>query len=241
MTAADPAVTRRSRLAVVPGVLFVLAVVGTLVYAIVAQAVDPPLEPAHTFMRWQAAWNDGRYGAKYNFAVTWISLLIAVFGPVGLVAAGVGAVRTARDRTVFPADWRPLAGKHTDRGARVRLAVGLTGIAVVFGAVCLVDATLLSPVGFLAQICLLLWPFTVIAGPLLLLDELLPARVVVGPICGLSHTPGAQAGGEFHASLGERQFVVPEALWRQLAPTDTIAVRFSGALDRVQALAVRPD
>ena len=33
-----------------------------LVYAVWAQMADPPLEPANTFMRWQAAWSGGTYG-----------------------------------------------------------------------------------------------------------------------------------------------------------------------------------
>jgi hypothetical protein len=36
------------------GVLFVLLVIGSLVYAVYAQVPEPPLEPAYTFMRWQA-------------------------------------------------------------------------------------------------------------------------------------------------------------------------------------------
>jgi hypothetical protein len=230
-----------SRWAVVPGVLFVLVVVGTLVFAIVAQVTDPPLEPSLTFMRWQALWNDGRYGVKFNFAVTWISTLIAVFGPIALVGLGVGAVRAARTRPAWPADWHPLTWKRMDRGARLRLAVGLTGIAVVFGAVCVVDPSLLSPVGFLAQVGLLVWPFTVIAGPLLLLDELLPERVIVGPVEALEHTPGSQpqAAGEFHVKVGGQRFALPEAPWRRLAVGEPVAVRLSGGLDRVQALAAQ--
>lgn len=221
------------------GVLVLLVAVGTLVYAIVAQVLDAPLEPARTFMRWQALWNDGYYGAKYNFAVTWISTLVATGGPLLLVGLTHAAIESARQRPAFPADWRALAWRHATRAARWRLALGLTGVALLFGAVCIADASLLTPVGFLAQLALVVWPFTVIAGPVLVLDELLPERVLIGPITALERSPRGQSE-EFHVKLAGTCFAVPEALWLALAATDTIAVRVSGGFDRVRAVAVRP-
>ena len=219
--------------------LAVLLFLGTVVFPVVAQMTEPPLEPARTFMLWQSLWNDGYYGAKYNFAVTWISILIALFGPVALVGVSVEAVKAARAQPTMPQGWRALAWPHMDRPARLRLGLGLTGIALLFGGVCLVDPTLLTPVGFLAQIALLLWPFTVIAGPALVLDELLPERVVIGPIEALEHDTSGPSG-TYNLKLAGKSFTVSGALWRQLTATDTIAVRFGGGFEGVRAVMVRP-
>lgn len=236
---ANPEPTTATAGSKMAGVLVLLVAVGTLVYAIVAQALDAPLEPARAFMRWQALWNDGYYGVKYNFAVTWISMLVALGGPVLLAGLTHEAIKSARQGSTFPTDWRALAWKHTTRAARWRLALGLTGIALLFGAVCLTDASLLTPAGFLAQLILIVWPFIVITGPVLVLDELLPERVIIAPIAALERSPRGQSE-EFHVKLAGTRVAVPEALWRQLAATDTIAVRTSGGFDRVRAVAVRP-
>jgi len=45
-----PTALPASRGSMVMGVLFTLLTVGTLVFAIVAQMTEPPLEPARTFM-----------------------------------------------------------------------------------------------------------------------------------------------------------------------------------------------
>ena len=221
------------------GVLFTLLTVGTLVFAIVAQMTEPPLEPARTFMLWQSLWNGGFYGAKDNFAATWIAILMALFGPVMLVTVSVDAVKAARGQPAMPQGWRALAWRHMDRPARLRLGLGLTGIALLFGGVCLTDPTLLTPVGFVAQLALLLWPFTVIAGPTLVLAELLPERVVVGPIEALEHETSGPSGA-FHLKLAGKTIAVPEALWRQLTATETIAVRLGGGFEGVRAVMVRP-
>jgi len=228
-----------SRGSMVMGVLFMLLIVGTLVFAIVAQMTGPPLEPARTFMLWQSLWNDGFYGAKYNFAVTWISLLVALCGPLMLVTFSVDAMKARRGQPAMPQGWRALAWKHMDRAARLRLGLGLTGIALLFGGVCLTDPTLLTPVGFLALLALLLWPFTVIIGPTLVLDELLPERIVIGPVEALEHDTRGPSNA-FNVTLAGKKFAVPEALWRQLTATDTIAVRFGGGFAGVRAVAVRP-
>lgn len=220
-------------------ILALVRVLGTVVYAIVAQVVEPPLEPARTFMIWQAQWNRGHYGVKYNFAVTWISTLFALFGPVLLAGASIRAIQDRSAQPVMPTDWRELAWKHMDRAARLRLGLGLTGIALLFGGVCLFDASLLSPVGFLAQILLIVWPFTAIAGPVLLVDELVPERIVIGPIEALEHIPHARPHDAFQVKLAGKQFAVPEALWRQLTASDTIAVRPSSILDNARVVAVR--
>ncbi len=239
MAAPDTPTPPASRGSIVGAVLFVLVIVGTLVFAIVAQMTGPPLEPARTFMLWQSLWNDGFYGAKYNFAVTWISLLVVLLGPVMLVAVSVDAIKAGRGQPAMPQGWRALAWKHMDRAARLRLGLGLTGIALLFGGVCLTDPTLLTPVGFLAQLALVLWPFTVIAGPTLVLDECLPERVVIGPVEALDREARGQSE-VFHVKLAGKQFAVPEALWRQLTTNDTIAVRLGGGFDGVRAVAVRP-
>ena len=78
----------------ISGVIAALFVSGTLVYAVAAQMAEPPLEPARTFIDWQALWGDGSYGVKATFLVTWSFLLFGVtlvlFGTVRANGSVVG-------------------------------------------------------------------------------------------------------------------------------------------------------
>jgi len=217
------------------GVLLVLLIVGSVVYSVYAQIAEPPLEPAHTFMLWQASWSGGTYGSKLTFAVTWATLLGGGLGPLFVAAGVVGAIK--RGRTALP-EWPQCAWERMREPARLRLGIGLTGLALAFAGVCRVDAGALAPVSFLADIMLLLWPFLIVIGPLLILDVALPAGVVVGPVEALEHTPGSapEQAGSFHLRLAGRRFELAEALWRQLAVGDEVALRSSGTFDRVLEL-----
>ena len=228
----------RGALSVLPGVLFILVIVGTLVFAIAAQMTDPPLEPAFTLMYWQAVWDDGLYGQKYTFAVTWFVTLCASFGPLGLIAMSVGAWRSAWTRPAMPA-WPRLEWKRMREGARARLGVALTLVSLLFGGACLLDPAMFTPVGFLAQIALILLPFTLLAGPALLLDVVLPADVIRGPIAALEQVPGAnppQTVQQF-LTLGEQRLELPVPLWAQLKVGEVVALRRSGGFQRVLELA----
>jgi hypothetical protein len=217
------------------GVLFVLLVIGSLVYAVYAQVPEPPLEPAYTFMRWQALWSGGTYGVKLTFAVTWFVLLGATLGPLFAVTAVVDAAR--RVRPALPG-WPACGWERMQEPARLRLGIGLTGLALLFGGLCWFDAEALAPVSFLAQILLVLWPFMLVIGPLLVLDVGLPAGVVVGSVAALERTPGStpEQAGRFHLQVGERRFELAEELWRQLAVGDEVALRSSAMFERVLEL-----
>ena len=76
----------------IPGVIAALFVGGTLVYAVAAQMTEPPLEPALTFIDWQALWENGRYGVNATFLVTWTFLLFVPLVPFMAVVSVVTAI-----------------------------------------------------------------------------------------------------------------------------------------------------
>ena len=221
----------RGALSVLPGVLAILVIVGTIVFAIVAQMTDPPLEPALTFMRWQALW-DGDTGAP-----------LRVFG-AGIAAPGtVANARVAEDFSrAFLADHLDLLARlewtRMSEGKRARLGVALTAVGLLFGGLCLGDPEVFTPVGLLARIGLILWPFTLLAGPGLLLDVALPASVLRGPVSALTRTPRAtSADVQPLVTIAELRVELPEPLWQQLKVGDVVALRRSGAFERALDLA----
>lgn len=219
-----------------PGVFMALLVLGSLVYSVWAQMTEPALEPAQTFMRWQAAWSGGTYGVKLTFVVTWSVLLFGGLAPIGAGAQVVAALATARAQPQLPA-WPGLAWERMREPARARLGLALTALGLLFGGVCWVDPEVFAPVSFLAQIMLVLWPFILLVGPLLLLDVGLPASVVVGAVTGLERTPGSTPEqATHHVRIGESRIELPAALWRQLAVGDVVAVRSSAMFTRVLEL-----
>lgn len=228
----------RGVLSALPGLFAALVLVGTIVFAIAAQMTEPPMEPALTLMRWQALWDDGRYGPKYTFAVTWFITLLALFGPLGLIAMSLGPLRSTSDQRVMPS-WPRLEWTRMLEPTRARLGVALTVVGLLFGGVCLVDPEVFGPVGFLARIALIIWPFTLLAGPALLLDVTLPAPVLRGPVLALDRLPGAtpQQAAQHFMTLGEQRLELPEPLWKQLQVGDTVALRRSGGFERVLELA----
>lgn len=221
-----------------PGLGFMLLVVGSLVYAVVAQMTEPALEPADTFMRWQALWSGGTYGMKLTFAVTWFTLLFGVVAPIAAIASVAAALAGARTRPEMPAKWPACEWQRMREPARLRLGIGLLALGLLFGGLCWVDAGMFAPVSVLAQLALVLWPFTWLVGPWLLLDVALPDSVVVGAIEALERTPGStpEQAGEHHLRVGGRRFGVAAELWRQLAVGDEVAVRSSAMFDRVLEL-----
>jgi hypothetical protein len=221
----------------IPGIFAVLFVVGSLVYAVAAQMTEPPLEPARSFMHWQALWNDGTYGMKATFLVTWMSLLGATVVPLAAGASTIEALAAARSQPVMPT-WPQLAWARMREPARAGIAAAFTALGLVFGGVCLVDPKVFTRFGFLADITLMLWPFSLIIGPLLLLDVALPASVVVAAVEELERQPGAtpQQSERFHLRVGGRRFELGEAAWRQLAASDEVAVRSSAIFSRVLEL-----
>lgn len=237
-----PSPTTPRPLGTIAAVLLIALFVATIVYPIVAQSSEPPLEPAATLMYWQALWNDGYYGTKYNFAVSWFCLLAALFGPLIVGDLALGAWRHARAAAPLPATsgWHSVVVTASGRGAMVRAGLVVLVLSLGFGAICFTVPELLSPVGILAQIVLIVWPFALFVGPALLLDAA-PPGVVLGPIEALAHVPAAPNQRErFDLRVGGRNFELDEHAWRSLTPQDEVLVRFSPAFHRVLELRVRP-
>jgi hypothetical protein len=224
----------------VTGVLAVVFVIGTVVYALAAQMTTPALEPARTFMRWQALWGNGTYGVKYTFAVTWFWLFCVPLAPLSLVSSLAGALAKKQDRPAMP-EWPRIEWSRLREPGRGLLGVGLTAVGFSFAGACLVDPRMFAPVGFLAKIALILAPFALLTGPLVALDVAMPARVVVGVADAVEREPGAtpEQPASHVLRVGGERFVLPEALWRELAPGDEIAVRSTAIFNRVIELARR--
>lgn len=221
------------------GVLYALIVVGSLVFSVVAQMTDPPLPPADSLMRWQAVWSGGTYGLKYTFAVTWFCTLVALLGPLMVIATIHGAVTgpARRDMPVGPA-WTTLVAR--EGGARrLLIGAGFLAVGLVFGGACLLDPFVLEPVGLLAKIVLLLWPFTFLAGPFLILDVALPSEVVVVTIRPGELVRITEPSERHVLRHADRTIELPFAAWSALTPGDTVAVRISAAMQDVRELARR--
>jgi hypothetical protein len=227
----------RGLLSALPGIFAILVLLGTIVFSIAAQMTDPPLEPALTLMRLQAIWGNGTYGPKFTFALTWFITLLALFGPLGVIAMCLGALRSG-DSRVMPT-WPRLEWPHMTEPTRASLGLALTIVALLFACGCLYDPEMFSPVGFLAQILLIFCPFALLAGPALLLDVALPSAVLRGPIVALERVPGAspQQATQHFATLGDKRLALPGALWKQLRVGDHVALRRSGGFQRELELA----
>jgi hypothetical protein len=231
----------RRALSALPGIFAALVLLGTIVFAIAAQMTEPPLEPALTLMRLQAVWGDGRYGPKFTFAVTWFITLLALFGPIGLITMCLGLLRSTADQRAMP-NWPRIEWDRMREPTRAAYGVALTTVGLLFGGVCLYDPEMLTPVGFLAQIVLILCPFMLVAGPFLLLDVALPTTVLRGPVTALEQFPGAtpQQSAQQFATIGEQRLTLPAALWQQLKVGDNVALRRSGGFERELELAREP-
>ena len=151
------------------GAAFLLAVIGSAVYALVA--VMSGLWPADWI-----AWREASYafGGQYNlveaWAVLWFHLLAAMAAPFMVVAA----VATLRRRDPTPTLQAAIAERSRALSRR-RLAWGLvvTALTAGFYAALVVDPQLLEPISFLARLGLVLGPFAAFVGPALILDGLL--------------------------------------------------------------------
>lgn len=139
-------------------------------------------------MRLQALWGDGRYGPKFTFAITWFIILLALCGPLGLVAMCMGPLRSTRAARIMPA-WPRLEWTRMREPTRAAIGLAMTLVGLLFGGLCLTDPAMFAPVNFLAQILLIFCPFMLVAGPALLLDVALPTRVLCGPITASSVSP----------------------------------------------------
>lgn len=228
----------RGLLSALPGAIFVLLLLGTVVFAIAAQMTEPPLEPALTLMRLQALWGDGRYGPKFTFAVTWFIILLGLFGPIGLIAMCLGPLRSTAEQRRMP-DWPRLEWDHMSEAQRAAYGVTTTVVGLLIAGVCIYDPEILAPVGFLAKILLIFAPFMLLAGPALLLDVALPTTVLRGPISALEQVPGAtpQQPAQHFATIGGQRLAVPAALWKLLHDGDHVALRRSGGFHRELELA----
>jgi hypothetical protein len=216
-------------------------VIGSFIYAIVAQATQPPLPPADTIIEWQALWNDGYYGQKYTFAVTWIGLAVAFISPFLLVHFVRVAIRSLHQSRPLSTEWngRPLAQLPTRRAAMFALGLAMCIIGYGFLGVCLVDPTVLVPIGFIARLLLAVCPLFLVAGPAMVVD-CLPACVIVGTVEGLRQVApqGAGQAPSFRFSVRDHHFTLEERVWSQLTPNERVAVTFSPVFRRVLGIVV---
>lgn len=165
-------------------------VLGTVAYAVAAQMTTPPLEPARSFMRWQALWGHGTYGVKLTFVVTWMTILCVPLVPLVVVLPIAHALSKKEAQPAMPSWPRVEWARHREPLRALAGAVAMA-LAILFSVACLTDPEVFVPIGFLATILLIFAPMALVAGPIVLLDAVMPARVVVGPIEAVQQRPGA--------------------------------------------------
>jgi hypothetical protein len=158
------------------GVTFGLGAIGSGVYALVAVLAGLP--PADFLCELEALFAfQGAYNLVEAWAVTWFHLLAVLAAPLALGTL----VQNLRSGEPRPALEGSVATRFRAlRRRRLGWGAGLTAVTVAF-YVALAAPELLEPISFLARLALVLGPFTVFAGPTLLLDALLAptARIVV--------------------------------------------------------------
>jgi hypothetical protein len=135
--------------------------------------------PGLFYVQRQAFWNDGRYGVKLTFLLTWFTLCGLVIVPVLFVAGAVALLkRLTASLPSAPFDWDvQLVGHRVKRGLGAFLLLPtwlvITGI-VVFAP------EWFSPLGGFASILLLLLPTLPILGPALFFEAVIPPSYVEG-------------------------------------------------------------
>lgn len=137
--------------------------------------------PGRFYIERQALWDNGTYGVKLTFLLTWFTLFAVVLIPVLIVA---GIVALARRLTVSPTPappgWDLQQTRHRVKMALVGLVLLPTWLALT-GIVFLAPEWL-SPLGGFASVFLLLLPTLPMLGPALLFEALIPPNYVEGAI-----------------------------------------------------------
>jgi hypothetical protein len=223
----------------------VAAVVGTVAlsgYAIWAQESTPPRFPAREVIELQATWNDGRYGVKFTFMASLLTVA-AIVGLAVLPAAVVGrlikarAARAAAPPAPAGAGWqtlirRPAALSYV--GAVVGLAIGLPFLwCLSTSPEKLVPAG--GPGGVVGIVLLMLGPLAALAG------ELFAAEAIIGPsaVDGAIEELDVEHVGNrttYWVYLGGKRFSVPAAVFARLRDARGCIVRHAGGTRRVLEL-----
>jgi hypothetical protein len=147
-------------------------------------------------MRWQAAVERrdlrGEADLRGDVVRCFCSVVPIAAGSQFAVTALVDSARRVQPAAAGVAG----AARGSVCGSRHGLRLGIWSDdagAAVRGAVLVRMPEVFAPVSFLAQIMLVLWPFMLLIGPLLLLDVLLPANVAVGSVTAFgARRPGAR-------------------------------------------------
>jgi hypothetical protein len=208
------------------GLLFGVGVLGSLGFAIRA-CFSPYLEPAASFIEWQARWGDGHYGVKATFLATWLNLLLLG----GLLVAGAWApyylvTSLSSPRTPMPdgPQWSTLATKGL-RNAALGLLFGLIPAAISYG-ILLTEPESLSFMGQGSVVVFMLAPILAGLGVVALFNLTLPRRVLVGAVEALRETTNDKGQVIDHVvAVGGQSWSLPVESWRQLKVGDVVAIQ----------------
>lgn len=143
--------------------------------------------PGLFYIQREALWDNGQYGVKLTFLLTWFTLLDAVVIPMVLVAGVVSLIQ--RINAVLPA---PPPGWDVQL-ARHRVKMGLAGLVLLPIWVMLTGFIVFSPESFLplggfASILLLSVPTLPMVGPALLFEAVIPPSYVEGAVENIHYT-----------------------------------------------------
>lgn len=220
------------------GALCALGIFGTFVHSIVAMASSPPLWPSRWIIDLQVLWTRGSYELKYSWGVTWFYEL-APFGAAIVLHEGgsrlLDALRSprAKEATV---GWESLLRRSRARCAALG-AMLLAGAGLFLWLVSTAPA-LLSPAGIAAEVPLLVAPFAIVGGLVLLLDGVVPPEVHVGSVESreiVANKPGSTLA--YRVKLAGKTLDVSVEVYNQMGDGAQFRVESAAVSGRMLALA----
>jgi len=178
--------TKSSKAVPLGGVLLLLYVAGTLVWAVYATA--SVVFPAAPLVHLQALWGDGRYGVKLTFACAWLCMLAP---PVVFALLAVPVVQRLSPRTTYAAfdaaDVEVL--EVHPRPPYPIYAAGLGALTAALIALLVRFPQAFVPVPFIGKLALLLTPLAAVAAAGLLAQSLAVDHVVVTQVEAIDSQP----------------------------------------------------
>jgi len=191
--------------------------------------------PGAFYIQRQALWDDGRYGVKLTFLLTWFTLLDLVLIPV-LVVAGVVALGSRL--TVLPRPAPPGWDLHLV-GHRVKM--GLIGFVLLpiwlaVTAVVIFWPERFSPLGGLASILLLILPTLPMLGPALLFEAVIPPSYVEGAVEGMHYVTNRNRT-TVHLHVAGRTYTTGPTMVQGLREGSRVGLVATGFFKTVRRLA----
>jgi hypothetical protein len=147
---------------------------------------DEEYYPGLFYIQREALWDNGQYGVKLTFLLTWFTLMNAFVIPA-LVGAGMVSLyrRMTAVPLTAPPGWDVQLAAHRVKMAVIGIVLLPTWVVVT--AIVVFSPEWFSPLGGFASILLLILPTLPMVGPALLFEAVIPPSYVEGHVEGLQY------------------------------------------------------